>query len=136
MLPARERDPRCVKVQRAGCVAYIAGSGSCSRGRRGRRGEGVFCFGGEAFLDFGEGLLLALAQAVELFGYAGLDLEFEGFGARGVGLVLSIPWGFYAVKEAEWNTSLLDWRASTRFDENWTGLSLGFVSLSESNVCD
>lgn len=33
-----------------------------------------------------EGLLFAGADSVEFFGYAGLDLEFEGFCAGGVGL--------------------------------------------------
>jgi hypothetical protein len=31
-------------------------------------------------------LLFALLEAFELFGYAGLDVELEGFGAGGIGL--------------------------------------------------
>lgn len=64
--------------------------GCGGRGGGGGRGDGFVADFRQPLLDLGQGLLFAFAQAFELFGYALLDLEFEGFGAGGVCLYLSL----------------------------------------------
>lgn len=70
--------------------------------------------------------MFAGSDAFEFLGYAGLDLEFEGFGAGGVRLIcfsrVSIAFLCVSVDAVNQSrTSALVWRASTRFAENWMG---------------
>lgn len=62
------------------CGGSGGSGGGCGGGR-----SGVFDFC-QALFDVGKRFLFAFAEAFEFLGYALLDLEFEGFGARGVGL--------------------------------------------------
>lgn len=62
-------------------------------------------------------------------GDAVLDLEFNCLGAGGVRLfptvsLYSVP-AFVLVELGLERTSEVDWSASTRFEENWTGELLG-----------
>lgn len=83
MVTSCEGDAWCVQVQRP---LRVAGGGGEGRGRC-CDGQGCVFGRGEALLDLGESLLLAFAETLELLCDAVLDLQFEGFGAGGVGLV-------------------------------------------------
>lgn len=85
MVTSCEGNARCVQVQRALGVAGGRGGEGSSRCGDGQ-GGGVFGLG-DALLDLGEGLLLAFAETLQLLCDAVLDLQLEGFGAGGVGLV-------------------------------------------------
>lgn len=89
MVTSGEGDARCVQVQRA---LGVAGGGGEGRGGCGDGQGGVF--GLNALLDLCEGLLLALAEALQFLGDAVLDLEFQGFGAGRVGLVRLVSFMF------------------------------------------
>lgn len=85
VVAAGERDSRRIQVQRTGCVAdFFCGEGGC--------GSGVFHFG-ETLLDIRKGPLFTFAEPFEFLGDAFLDLEFEGPGARRIGLyVYDVYW--------------------------------------------
>lgn len=69
------------------------GSGGGGSGGGGGRGDGFVADFRQPLLDLGQGLLFAFAEAFKFFGYALLDLEFEGFGAGGIGLFGLVRWG-------------------------------------------
>jgi hypothetical protein len=73
-------------------------------------------------------LLLAFAETLEFLGDAVLDLELEGLGAGGVRLLCKMCMSKKCVVLRSYHlsggiqlTSEVDWRASTRLEENWTG---------------